>query len=83
VALYAFGNSNPLVLLPVSMAMDVRVAVCAHHTLLNVNTVVVFGVFLFVATLATNLVYLGLAFHVSGEVCNLDMAAGTGIFAMD
>ena len=83
VALDAFGNDDALVVFPVFVDMNIGMAVGAHDTLGNVDAGVVFGVLLFVAALALDLLDLDLLFHVLDEIGDVHMATGTGIFAMD
>lgn len=81
--LYALRDNNAFVLLPVSMGVDVGVAVGTFHIVLDVDAVVMFCILLFVATLAMDLGDLGLAPHMPGKIGDLHVTAGTSIFTMD
>ena len=58
VALDAFCNGNSFILFPVGMGVDVSVTVGAFHVMLNMNAVVMFGIFFFVAAFAANFGHL-------------------------
>jgi hypothetical protein len=66
----------------VLVSVDVSMAVGTADIFLHMHAVVMFSVFLFVAPFAGYLVDLRLPAHMLGEVNNLDMTAGTGIFAV-
>ena len=82
-ALNALGNDNTLVVFPVPVRMDVGMAIGTFDILLNMYAGIMFGIFLFVTTLATDLLYSDLTFHMPGKVGELDMAAVAAILAMN
>jgi hypothetical protein len=82
-ALNALGNDNTLVILPIPVRVDVGMAIGTFDILLNMRAGIVFGIFLFVTTLATDLFYFYLTFHMSGKVRELDMAAVAAILAVN
>lgn len=83
VALDTFGDDNPLVFFPIRMGVNVGVTVGTFYVVLHMYAVVMFGVLLFVATLAVNFADLDFTFHMLGKVRNLHVTTGTGVFAMD
>src|SRR5690349_19856472 len=83
VALDTLGNNLALVTLPSRVNMDVCVAVGAHDTLGDMYAGVMFGVFLLVAAFALHLLDLYLLAHMLGEVSDVHVTTGTGIFAVD
>jgi hypothetical protein len=74
----ATGDNFTFVLLPGLTGVDFVVAGCAIDPAEGMNAVKVFSGDLFVATLALDPGYPGLATQMSGEVDDLQMAAGTG-----
>ena len=58
-------------------------AIGTFDILLNMHAGIMFGIFLFVTTLATDLLYFDLTFHMLGKVRELDMAAVAAIFAVN
>jgi hypothetical protein len=82
-ALDALGNSYFLVLLPGLVSMNVGMAVCAADIFLHVHTVVMFGIFFLVTAFTGYFVNLCLATHMFGKIGYLDVAACTGILAVD
>ena len=82
-ALNALGNDYTLIIFPVLVRVDVGMAIGTFNILLNMHAVVMFGIFLFVTTLATDLLYFSLTFHMSGKISELDMTAVTAILAMN
>jgi hypothetical protein len=82
-ALNALGNNNPLVIFPVPVRVDISMAIGTFDILLNMHAGIMFGIFLFVTTLATDLLYFNLTFHMSGKVRELDMAAVAAILAVN
>jgi hypothetical protein len=82
-ALNALGNDNALVIFPVPVRVDVGMAIGTFDILLNVHAGIMFGIFLFVTTLATDLLHLNLTFHMSGKVRELDMTTVAAILAVN
>lgn len=82
-ALNAFGHGDALVVFPVIVGMDVSVALGARHPFFRMNTGIMLRVLLFVTALALHLLDFDLFFHVLGEIGNVYVAAGAGVFAMD
>jgi hypothetical protein len=82
-ALDAFGNCDAFVIFPVIMDVNIGVALGTGHTFFSMYTGIVLGVLLFVAALALHLLDFDLLFHMFGEIGNVHMATGAGIFAMD
>lgn len=82
-ALNALGYDNTLVIFPIPVRVDIGMAIGTFDILLNMHAGIMFGIFLFVTTLATDLFYFDLTFHVSGKVRKLDMAAVAAILAVN
>jgi hypothetical protein len=82
-ALDALCNSNALVIFPVCMGMDVCMTIRTRNALFCMDTGVMLGILLFVATLALHLLDFDLFFHVLGEIGNIHVATGAGVLAMD
>jgi len=83
VALDTFSNRYALVIFPVRVGMHVRVTLGARNTLFSMNTGIMLGCLLLVTALTMYFFYLDLFAHMLGEVGNINMTAGTGIFAMN
>lgn len=82
-ALNALGNDNALVPFPVTVRVDVGMAIGAFDILLNMHTGIMFGIFPFVTPLATDLLHFDLTFHMPGKISELDMAAIAAILAVN
>ena len=76
-------NRNTFVILPVVMGMNVRVALGARHPLFSVYTGVVLGILFFMTAFALYLLDFDLFLHMLGEIGDVNVAAGAGIFAVD
>ena len=81
--LNALGNDNTLVFFPIAVRVDIGMAIGAFDILLNMHAGIMFGIFPFVTTLATDLPYFDLTFQVSGKVGELYMAAVAAILAVN
>jgi len=77
------GNNDALVLVPVGVGMDVRVAAGAADAAEGVYTGIMFRILPLVTALTLHFLDLDLLFHVPDEIGNVRVAAGTGVFAMD
>ena len=82
-ALDALGDDHPLVVFPVFVRMDIGMAIGAPDVRLGMHAGEMFAGLLFMAALAMDLLDLDLAFHMFGEVGDLDVATGAGILAVN
>jgi len=65
------------------MGVDVRMAVGTHNSFGGMHAGIMFGILFFVTTLALHLLDFDLFFHMLGEISDVNMAAGAGIFTMN
>jgi len=77
-----FCNYLALVFFPVIVGMDVCMAICAHYAFADVNAGVMLCIFLLVAPFALNFLNFDLFPHVLGQIGDINVTAGTGVFSM-
>ena len=82
-ALNALGYNNALVIFPIRMCMNIGMTVGAADTLGNVDTGIMFRILTFVAALALDLLDFDLPLHMLGEIGDIHVAAGAGVFAVN
>ena len=81
-ALDAFGHNHTLILLPITVRMNIRMAISTHDIFVSVHTGVMFGSFFLVTAFTMHLFYHYLALHMHRQIGELYVAAVTAIFAM-
>jgi hypothetical protein len=81
--LNTLGNDNAFVIFPITVRMDVGMAIGAFDILLYMNTGIMLGIFFFMAALTPDPLHFYLTLHVPGKIGKLNMAAVAAILAVN
>ncbi len=82
VALNTFRYSYSFVILPVGVCVDIGMTVCTHDAFGSMYAGIMLRILLLVAAFALNFLNLNLFSHMLGEIGDVNVATGTGVFAM-